>query len=174
MLKLNMWSDYILVSLILSSNLDLKEDGFFISHTNIWPLLVSTQDQSGSVLFDIDLFSPRTIFLWIWIKSGSFDQLLIFSWSFSFLLFSWSPFLDLDASRIWKSAMKRGRLSFLGIGRWWIFKPFGCVNQREKREGAWGAVWRLSAIWKSNTKHLGEALLNREEIAILIKIKSAI
>ena len=59
MLKFRLWSNHIPVSQSFSSNLDLEEKRFSFSRTSVRPLRVSTWDQPGITLFNLNFGSPN-------------------------------------------------------------------------------------------------------------------
>ena len=121
MLKFRLWSNHIPVSQSLSSNLDLKEMRLSVSYTSIQSLRVSTQDQSETVIFNLNFSSPKFSLLnlneaWIAINTWSFSLIFFFFSSLEFLL-AMCYYLILEISK--EEAPKL----------LWTWNSLGCASQ---------------------------------------------
>ena len=141
MLKFKLWSNHILFSQSLSSNLDLKEMRLSISHTSIRSLWVSTQNQPGTALYDLNFdFSKFSLLnlneACIAINIWSFSLILIFSSSLAFLLALWC-YRRPTTSR-WRAAQQLGRVQHLGCVSqvWGVYgTPKGEEEKGRKKRG---------------------------------------
>ena len=171
MLKFKFWSNHIPISQSLSSKLDLKEMRLSVSHTSIWSLWVSTWDQPGVALYNLNLDSPKFSLLNLneaWIAINAWSFFLIFFFSSSLKFFPCYVLLS-DA----RNQQKRGTQQSLGIGllgmhvprERWCGMPKG--RERERKRGRGTSLLTCGVASLDALRILGKVLLNRHKDWIL-------
>ena len=132
-LKYRLWSNRIPVSQFFSLNLDLKEKKFSYNCINIWPLWVSTRDQSGTVLFKLNFFSKK-IQPTKSERNLDHNQHLIFFFDLLFLFFSYLSPLRLYYYQQWKPARRDAQPAW-AWGRWDVPTRWNVWDAKGEGEG---------------------------------------
>ena len=142
MLKFRLWLNHIHVSQSISSKLNLEEKKLSLNCTSIRSLWVSTQDQSGTVFFNLNFGSSKFSLL-----NLNEAWIVINTWSFSLIFFFSS---SLDFSSCFMLPQNTSNQQLVGCPTPWAWDPWdsrpkgygvGMPKERRKREEerAWGS-----------------------------------
>ena len=146
---------------------------FSVSRISVWPLRVSTRDQSGIVLYNLNFDSPKFSLLnlnevWIAINTWSFSLIFFFSSSLEFFL-TMCCYQMLEIS-------KEGHLNSSGCETPWDARPKEGVyripkrRERERKRGHGESLWVWGAAGFDALGTLWEVPLNRHEDWILFNL----